>query len=71
MGIAAFRRFCLAVGQRLVDKGQLERPDDVFYLYRDELREAVAGGGEWREPIAQRRAALEEASHIVPPDHLG
>jgi phosphohistidine swiveling domain-containing protein len=72
MGIAAFRRFCLAVGQRLVERGRLERPDDVFFLYRGEVADALAGkDGNWRALVTERRAAFDEAARIVPPDHLG
>jgi pyruvate,water dikinase len=71
MTIAAFRRFCLAVGRRLVSKGTLDLPDDVFQLNKDELRQALAGQGEWKTLVSQRRATLNEAARIVPPDHLG
>ena len=41
MYISVFRRFVLAVGERLVSNGVFDVPDDVFYLYRDELVDAV------------------------------
>ena len=60
--IGVFRRFALAVGQRLVDKGLVEAPDDVFYLYRDELVEALTDGGDRRDDggraAGQLRAGL-------------
>jgi phosphohistidine swiveling domain-containing protein len=71
MSTAAFRRFCLDVGQRLVERRALERPDDVFFLYQNELRDALAGQGEWQSAVAERRATMEEAARIVPPFHLG
>ena len=71
MSTAAYRRFCLDVGQRLVERGILERPDDVFFLYNDELRSAVGGGGSYKSAVAERRASIVEAARIVPPDHLG
>ena len=49
----------------------LERADDVFFLYKKELREAIKGSGEWRELVRQRRDSLTESSRIVPPFHLG
>jgi pyruvate,water dikinase len=71
MSTAAFRRFCLQVAQGLVERGALERADDVFYLYKDELRQALSGTGEWRGVIRERREAMAESARIVPPDHLG
>jgi rifampicin phosphotransferase len=71
MGVAGFRRFCLVVGERLVAKGAIDRPDDVFFLYVDELRDALRNGGDRRQLVAQRRASFEEAARIVPPIHLG
>ena len=69
--IGVFRRFALAVGQRLVDKGLVEAPDDVFYLYRDELVDALTGGGDRRTTVAERRASFERASAVTAPTELG
>ncbi len=71
MGTAAFRRFCLDVGQRLVDKGVLGDLDDVFYLYKDELREALANPKPMHEVVAERRAEKDRWAQVVPPPHLG
>jgi phosphohistidine swiveling domain-containing protein len=69
--IGVFRRFALAAGQRLVDKGVIDDPDDVFYLYRDELVEALTGGGDRRATVADRRASFERACAVSPPTELG
>ena len=71
MGTATLRRFCLAAGQRLAEKGVLNRTDDVFLLYKNELREALAGRGEWKALVDQRRASMDASAKIVPPDHIG
>jgi len=71
MSTAAFRKFCLEVGQGLAERGVLERADDVFFLYKKELREAIPGAGDWRELVRQRRDALADSRRIVPPFHLG
>jgi phosphohistidine swiveling domain-containing protein len=71
MGVATLRRFCLSVGNRLQAKGVLDRPDDIFFLYKDEVRQALSSGGNFSEQARERRASVEEASRIVPPDHLG
>jgi rifampicin phosphotransferase len=71
MGTATLRRFCLAAGQRLVDRGVLERVGDVFLLHKHELRQALAGVGDWQAVIGQRRESMDASARIVPPDHLG
>jgi pyruvate,water dikinase len=71
MGVAALRRFFLSVGARLVAKAAIDRQEDVFFLYVDELRGALRKGGDQRGTVAQRRAAFEESARIVPPLHLG
>jgi pyruvate,water dikinase len=49
----------------------LDRPDDVFFLYKDELRQILSSGADYRSQVPERRAAFEAAAQIVPPDHLG
>jgi rifampicin phosphotransferase len=71
MGTATLRRFCLAAGQRLEERGVLSRTDDVFLLYKAELREALAGRGDWKGLVSERRASMEGSARIVPPDHIG
>jgi pyruvate,water dikinase len=69
--ISVFRRFALAAGERLVAKGVIDAADDVFYLYRDELVDALTNGGDRRTVVGERRASLERASRVVPPGALG
>jgi phosphohistidine swiveling domain-containing protein len=69
--ISVFRRFALAVGERLVAKGVFDRSDDVFFLYRDEVVAALADGGDQRETVAERRASMEAASRVPAPMTLG
>ena len=71
MSVAALRRLCLSVGRRLAQKGLLDQPEDVFFLYKDEVRQALSSGADYRQQAQERRAAFEEAGRIVPPDHLG
>jgi rifampicin phosphotransferase len=71
MSVAAYRRFLLQVGQRLVERGVIDKPDDVFFLYNAELLQALQSGGDYREPVAQRRTAMDGAGRVVPPFHLG
>ena len=66
MYIAVFRRFILSVGDRLVAKGVFDEPDDVFYLYRDEVVEAFTNGVDRRHLVAERRASFERAGNVDP-----
>jgi pyruvate,water dikinase len=65
------RRLFLAIGDRLLHRGDLRARDDVFLLYFDELR-ALAGGhlepAVARARIRERRAELEADSALSPPE---
>jgi pyruvate,water dikinase len=71
MYIAVFRRFVLAVGDRLVANGVFDQPDDVFFLYRDEVVDALQNGGDQRALVAARRTSFERAGKVTPPSPLG
>jgi pyruvate,water dikinase len=71
LGVSVFRRFVLAVGARLVDNGVFDAADDAFYLYRDELVDALTNGGDQRALVAERRASMARAAAVVPPGALG
>jgi len=61
------RRLFLAIGDRLVSRGDLEHRDDVFLLYYDQLL-ALAGGRleQASEVIRRRRAELAEDARLDP-----
>ncbi len=40
-GYGLFRRYFLSLGLSFSERGLLERPDDIFYLYLEELRRAM------------------------------
>ena len=67
-----FRGTFLALGTRLVERGVVDLPDDVFYLALDELRAIVAGvplaAGAPRSLVARRRAEIAEAADLVVPE---
>jgi phosphohistidine swiveling domain-containing protein len=69
--ISVLRRFALAIGERLVSKGVIDQPDDVFYLYRDEVVAALEQGGDERARIAERRASFDRACQTPAPTTLG
>jgi pyruvate,water dikinase len=69
--ISVFRRFVLAVGDRLVAKGVLNEAADVHFLYRDEVVDALTNSGDRRDLVAERRASFERACAVSPPTELG
>ncbi len=69
--ISVFRRFVLAVGDRLVAKGVLSAAADVHFLYRDEVVDALTNGGDRRDLVAERQASFERACAVSPPTELG
>lgn len=70
-GVANIRRFLLQVGERLVADGGLDRADDVFYLHRPEVDDALRYGGDRRAVVAERRASLAAAARTQAPATLG
>ncbi len=74
-GSYLMRRCALALGAKLVERGVLAEPGDVFYLFRDEL-ERLASDGEGSEvvqamirgKIRDRKAEIEADEALEPPD---
>ena len=65
------RRIFLALPERLVARGDLEAPDDIFYLEYDELRELVAGRlepSEAHRTVTSRRAEMAADAELELPD---
>jgi pyruvate,water dikinase len=70
---AHLRLVLLAVGQKLVDEGRLDRPDDVMFLRYNELRSLI-GSAEAipaREIVAKRRSEREAQAKVHPRDWVG
>ena len=67
-----FRGTFLALGGRLVGRGLLDAPDDVFYLSVDEVRALARGAspaaGDARRLVAQRRVEVADAADLVGPE---
>ena len=63
----------LEVGRRFAAAAVLDRPDDVFLLTPDELREAAAAfpRRDQRSRVAARRAEMEYFRHLPVPPTLG
>jgi pyruvate,water dikinase len=71
MGVVLLRTFVLAVGDALVRDGVLDSRDDVFFLYRDEVRAALTDGGDQKATVNKRRASVEAAAQASPPGAVG
>jgi pyruvate,water dikinase len=71
MGVVLLRTFVLSVGDALVRNGVIDSRDDVFFLYRDEVREALTDGGDQRTTVTTRKASVQAAAQASPPGALG
>jgi pyruvate,water dikinase len=70
---AHMRLVLLAVGQKLVELGRLDQPDDVMFLRYNELRALIgkADGIAAREIVRSRRAEREAQMLLQPRDWIG
>ncbi len=71
MGVVLLRTFVLAVGDALVRNGVIDNRSDVFFLFRDEVRDALVNGGDRRATVVQRKASVEAAAKASPPGAVG
>lgn len=71
MGVVLLRTFVLAVGDALVRDGVIDGREDVFFLYQDEVRDALANGGDQRATVTQRKASVQAAAQASPPGAVG
>ena len=73
-GWPTLRRLALELGRRLVEAGTLTQPDDLFYLWKAELEEAMAARQagqalpELKERVAGQRELQQARMRLVPPD---
>ncbi len=70
---AHLRLVLMAVGEKLVEAGRLDEPDDVMFLRYNELRALIgsADAVDARGLVATRRAEREAAKRIHPRDWVG
>ena len=71
MGVVLLRTFCLAVGDALARDGVIADRNDVFLLFKDEVRDALSNGGDMRATVIERKASVEAAAQASPPGALG
>lgn len=53
--LGLIRYAALEIGRRLVERGQIEQRDDVFYLGMDEARSALGDGGDLLALVRRRK----------------
>ena len=68
---ARIRALAMRVGARLVREGRFETADDVFFLFRDEVAEAIRDGRPRQAVVAERRARHEHNERRTPPYWVG
>ncbi len=70
---AHLRQVLLAVGEKLVDLGVLDRPDDVILMHYNELRAFIGNptGIDGRAIVAKAKTGREAAYRIKPRDWVG
>jgi len=64
------RRLLSELGRRLVDRGVIEQPADVFWLRLDEITASRGSGGSRSEQIEQRREIWRGQRRVTPPQVL-
>ena len=70
--VGALRPACLALGRKLVERGALASPEDVFQMRLGELAELVANpSGAMLETIETRKVDLTSWADLAPPMTLG
>jgi pyruvate,water dikinase len=69
-GYGLFRDYFHALGDRFVQKGLIENRDDIFLLYLDEVRSAVAGDSDtdFAPLVEQRKQEMEAVRDVMLPD---
>jgi len=65
------RRFMLAVGERMTAAGMLAIADDIFYLHRGEVTDALRAPCDWRARVNERRSDHARWQTLQPPPRLG
>ncbi len=70
-GYGLFRNFFLELGLRFAIRGLINEPDDIFYIYLDEVRQLVkdsASAAPQEEVIAARKADMAAQQDLALPE---
>jgi pyruvate,water dikinase len=68
---ARIRTLALRVGRRLVTNGSLDTPEEILFLFRDEVRAEIERPIDRRQLVATRRAELARWATLSPPMIIG
>ncbi len=71
MAQARLRGLVMRIARRLAREGVLEHADDVFFLRRDEVADAIVDGQSRHALVRERRAAFEIQKGMRPPRYVG
>jgi phosphohistidine swiveling domain-containing protein len=71
MSQARLRALAMRAGRRLVRQGALARADDVFFLGRDDVAEALRAPVDLRSLVERRKADLARWEQMTPPPIVG
>jgi len=70
-GLGLLRAYFLALGERLVERDWLDTADDIFYLYKNEILQAVQLGqarDELRQMVVKRQQEINAAQDVQLPE---
>ncbi len=76
LGWPTLRRFALELGRRLVEVGTLQAPDDLFYLRRAQLEDAITAHQDGKsmpklqKSVTEQRELRAARMRLRPPDAL-
>ena len=63
-----FRRLYLEIGRRWHRAGELREPEDIVYLSRGEIEQALRNGEGVRQTVDSRRKEYEQFKHLKTPE---
>ena len=59
------------IAHEFAERGMIDSPDDIRFLYLEEIRASLTDGGSPRETIAARMKQHAEWSSLLPPERIG
>ncbi len=69
--VGGARRTFVALGQKMVETGRVDSPNDIFFVYYDELDAAARGDLDVRQLVATRKREWEDNLKLSAPMTLG
>ena len=72
-GYGLFRDLYLALGERFVQRDIIDSKDDIFYLFRGEVREIVEAGHQAQDVralVQERKDEMGRVQTLTPPDTI-